>query len=91
VVTLHLKIQGRVQGVWFRESMRREAVRLGVNGWVCNRPDGSVEATAQGTANAVNALIDWAHSGPPLAQVQQVVRTSVVTQERFSAFEKRAA
>jgi acylphosphatase len=90
VVTLHLKIQGRVQGVWFRESMRREAQRLGVNGWVCNRPDGSVEATIQGSADAVKALNEWAHSGPPLAHVQHVARTSVVTQERFSTFEKRA-
>jgi len=91
VVTLHLKIQGRVQGVWFRESMRREAVRLGINGWVCNRPDGSVEATIQGPADAVNALVKWAHAGPPLAQVQHVARTSIVTPDLFSTFEKRAA
>jgi acylphosphatase len=91
VVTFHLKIQGRVQGVWFRESMRREAERLGVNGWVCNRSDGSVEATVQGATDAVNALIEWAHSGPPLAQVQQVVQTAIVTQDLFSTFEKRAA
>ena len=80
-----------MQGVWFRESMRREAERLGVNGWVCNRPDGSVEATVQGSADAVNALIKWAHGGPPLAQVQHVVQTAIVTQDLFSTFEKRAA
>ncbi len=80
-----------MQGVWFRESMRREAQRLGVNGWVCNRPDGSVEATVQGPADAVKALNEWAHSGPPLAQVQQVIQTAVATQDLFSSFEKRAA
>ena len=62
--TLHLLIQGRVQGVWFRESMRREAERLGVTGWVRNAPDGSVEAVVQGSADAVDALIEWAHTRP---------------------------
>ena len=51
--TQHLRIQGRAQGVWFRESMRREAERLGVTGWVRNAPDGSVEAVVQGPDTAV--------------------------------------
>lgn len=91
MITLHLHIQGRVQGVWFRESMRHEAERQDVCGWVCNRSDGSVEATVQGAADAVNQLIEWAHSGPPLAKVQRVTETEIVTQERFSTFEKRAS
>ena len=63
--TQHLLIHGRVQGVWFRESMRSEAERLGVAGWVRNAPDGSVEAVVQGPAEAVDALIEWARNGPP--------------------------
>lgn len=70
--TLHLDIEGRVQGVWFRESMRSEAERLGVAGWVRNTPDGVVEAVIQGPAAAVEALIEWARTGPPLARVDRL-------------------
>jgi len=70
--TLHLIIHGRVQGVFFRDSMRREAQRLDVSGWVRNRSDGAVEAVVQGEAAAVDALVLWAHRGPEYAQVKQV-------------------
>lgn len=70
--TRHLRIHGRVQGVWFRESMRLEAERLNVTGWVRNTPDGAVEAVIQGPAEAVETLIEWAHSGPPMARVDRV-------------------
>jgi acylphosphatase len=70
--TLQLRIHGRVQGVWFRESMRAEAERLKVAGWVRNTPDGAVEAVVQGPAEAVEALIEWSHRGPPLARVERV-------------------
>lgn len=70
--TLRLVIHGRVQGVFFRDSMRREAQRLGVAGWVRNRGDGSVEAAVQGEAAAVDAIMRWAHRGPQHAQVERV-------------------
>ncbi|MBC2731600.1 acylphosphatase [Thiobacillus sp.] len=70
--THRLRIHGRVQGVRFRESMRMEAERLSVTGWVRNTPDGTVEAVIQGPAPAVEALIEWAHTGPPLARVDRV-------------------
>ena len=70
--TQRLLIHGRVQGVWFRESMRLEAERLNVAGWVRNTPDGSVEAVVQGPAEAVDALVAWAHGGPPQARVDRV-------------------
>ena len=69
---LHLIISGRVQGVWYRESMRQEALRLGVDGWVRNRADGTVEAVISGQAAHVDALLAWARTGPPLAQVAEV-------------------
>lgn len=70
--TVHLIVQGRVQGVRYRDSMRREAQRLSVNGWVRNCEDGSVEAVAQGAAEAVDALLEWAQRGPELARVERV-------------------
>lgn len=71
-VTRHLRIFGRVQGVWYRESMRQEAERLGITGWVRNRLDGSVEAVAQGDAQAVEQLVKWCRRGPQQAQVTHI-------------------
>ncbi len=72
LIARHLRIQGRVQGVYYRQSMVEAARRRGVAGWVRNRHDGSVEAWACGPAGAVRALIEWAHAGPPLARVDGV-------------------
>jgi acylphosphatase len=72
VIARRLLIQGRVQGVFFRESLRQEAERLGVTGWVRNRADGDVEALIQGAPKAVETLAAWAHRGPPAARVDQV-------------------
>ncbi|WP_324780648.1 acylphosphatase [Thiobacillus sedimenti] len=85
--THHLRIHGRVQGVWFREAMRQEAERLGVAGWVRNTPDGKVEAVVQGPAEAVAALIEWAHRGPPLARVDRVEIGAA--EGRFNGFVKQ--
>ena len=70
--TLRLVIHGRVQGVYFRDSMRREAQRLGVAGWVRNCIDGSVEAVVQGESADVDAIVRWAHRGPEFAHVERI-------------------
>ena len=70
--TLRLVIHGRVQGVYFRDSMRREAQRLGVSGWVRNRSDGTVEAAVQGEPADVDAIARWARRGPERALVERV-------------------
>ena len=65
-------VSGKVQGVWFRASAKREADRLGVTGHARNLADGSVEVLACGDAAAVATLIAWLHDGPPQAQVAKV-------------------
>jgi acylphosphatase len=82
-----LLIHGRVQGVWFRESMRLEAERLGVTGWVRNRLDGSVEALVQGEDRALEAIERWARRGPQAAEVSRVEVFDA--QGDFATFEKR--
>ena len=72
MIARHMRIEGRVHGGCFRQSMIEEADRLGVTGWVRNRRDGSVEAVASGPAGAVEGLIDWARRGPPGARVTRV-------------------
>jgi acylphosphatase len=65
-------VHGRVQGVWFRDSTRREAERLGIAGHALNLPDGSVEVLACGSKDALAELENWLHQGPPLASVERV-------------------
>jgi len=65
------RIEGRVQGVWFRESTRREAEPLGITGYAKNMPDGSVEVLACGEPGALDQLARWLEQGPPLAQVER--------------------
>ena len=69
-----LVVKGRVQGVFFRASMREQAERLGVSGWVSNEPDGSVRAHLEGPADAVDTLAAWCAEDPPQAHVEEVRR-----------------
>lgn len=66
-------MRGLVQGVFFRDSCRREARRRGVTGWVRNADDGSVEAVFEGEAAAVEALMKWARQGPGSARVDELI------------------
>ena len=66
------RVEGRVQGVWFRESTRREAESLGLTGHALNLPDGSVEVLACGAPAALARLAEWLEEGPDLARVERV-------------------
>jgi acylphosphatase len=68
----HVRVTGRVQGVFFRAWTQRQANELGVSGWVRNAVDGSVEAHLSGEEGAVAELIDRLHDGPPSAGVSHV-------------------
>jgi acylphosphatase len=62
-------VHGRVQGVFFRGATEARAAEAGLAGWVCNRPDGSVEAVFEGDAEAVAALVEFCRAGPRHARV----------------------
>lgn len=68
----HVIVHGLVQGVWFRQSTKDEALRIGVNGWVRNLPDGTVEAVFEGEKKKVEEIVGWCHRGPTGAQVSKV-------------------
>jgi acylphosphatase len=65
-------VRGHVQGVFFRDSTRREALRRGVSGWVSNRADGAVEAVFEGSPAEVEALVRFCAAGPRGAEVLDV-------------------
>jgi acylphosphatase len=71
-VRRHVLVHGHVQAVGFRASCARRALQTELGGWVRNTPDGSVEAVFEGDAAAVEALVAWCHTGPPLARVARV-------------------
>ena len=70
-----LRIEGRVQGVWFRGWTVREAGRLGLDGWVRNCADGSVEAVFSGPKDVVQDMIERCWQGPPYAKVSSINET----------------
>ena len=69
---VHAIISGRVQGVFYRLETQNAANRIGVNGWVRNLPDGTVEAIFEGEKDRVRDIIAWCQNGPQNARVDQV-------------------
>jgi len=72
VVRRRVVVHGRVQGVFFRDSLRERAQSRGVAGWVRNRPDGSVEAALEGEPDAVEGVLAFMRAGPRGAEVERV-------------------
>ncbi len=89
-IVKNLRISGRVQGVGFRDALAAEAQRLGIAGWCRNRSDGSVEALVAGPDAAINAIIAWAHRGPPAGKVDKVMTTELTSPGPIAGrFERR--
>lgn len=90
---LHILVSGLVQGVSYRINATDKATQLGLVGWVRNLPDGRVEMLAQGEEEALQALLLWAHQGPPSARVESVeVRRKAggeISRDVFSTFQIR--
>jgi acylphosphatase len=82
----HVRVTGRVQGVFFRAWTAEQAQALGITGWVRNAPDGSVMGHLEGEKPAVQQLIELLHRGPPSAQVA-AVDVEVVELEISDRFE----
>ncbi len=86
-IRAHLTISGRVQGVCYRMETQAAARRIGVGGWVKNKPDGTVEAVVEGERTAVEALIAWCRRGPPGAMVTDVTVVRSPCRHAFTTFD----
>jgi len=86
--TIHFIVTGRVQGVFFRASCKKEADRLAVTGWVRNLPDGRVEGMASAAPEGLQAFQQWLNQGPPLAKVSNL-QVSDQPEQQFDRFEIR--
>lgn len=87
---VRIVVSGKVQGVWFRAWTEKEARARGVDGWVRNRTDGTVEAVLAGPADAVEAMIALCHQGPPHAAVTDVAVVDAPDADAPHPFETRS-
>lgn len=85
-ICVSVRIKGRVQGVFFRQSTLENARELGVNGWVRNLPNGGVEALFEGEEPAVKKLLTWCKRGPGTARVDEVLSTREKPTGEFADF-----
>ncbi len=69
---LDIRVEGKVQGVWFRANTQKVAEKLGVKGYVMNKPDGSVFIEAEADEKTLEQFLDWVKQGPPLAEVTKI-------------------
>lgn len=72
MIARRVRVRGRVQGVFFRQSAVEQARMRGVDGWVRNCADGSVEAWFEGDEEPVTSMVEWAHAGPRGAEVERI-------------------
>ena len=88
-VCARVNITGRVQGVFFRAETQRAAEQMGINGWVRNRPDGTVEGFFEGSQDQVEQMIKWCWQGSPRSKVTDVRVTWLPCEEGLAGFSIR--
>ena len=84
---IHALVHGRVQGVFFRDYTRREALRLGLTGWVRNLATGSVETEFEGSPDQVEDMLDWLSIGSPQSLVSLVDHSEIAATGENHGFE----
>jgi len=89
MVRAHARIQGLVQGVYYRAHAKQKAARLGVTGWIRNLADGTVEALIEGNEPAVRGMLEWCRRGSPRAVVERVDVTWEPYSGEFDRFSAR--
>ncbi|MDZ4165076.1 MAG: acylphosphatase [Smithellaceae bacterium] len=83
---IHIRVTGRVQGVFFRAGTKRQALALNLTGWVKNTPDGAVEAAFEGEDGRIQEILVWCSTGPPGAFVEKLECSEAPYTGRFSDF-----
>lgn len=86
---VHVWISGGVQGVWFRAHTKEKAIELEIKGWVRNTPNGKVEAVFEGDDEQIEKMIEWCHTGSPLARVEDVHTQWEEPKNEFETFSIR--
>ena len=86
---IHISVNGRVQGVFFRQSTRVMAIKNNVTGWVRNLDDGRVEIVAEGEESNINALADWCKTGPANSRVDEFELSEEHSTTELKFFEVR--
>ena len=86
---VHVRVEGLVQGVWFRASTQREAQDFELTGWVQNEADGAVTLEAQGRPEALEELLAWLRDGPPAARVDALQVSWIDAMDGEPGFEIR--
>ena len=89
MITQHIRVEGRVQGVFFRDYTCRQALTLNLTGWVRNVPDGSVEVLLSGKEEAISAMVKWLHQGSPHSRVDRLHIREAEAENALTTFDVR--
>lgn len=87
--TIHVIVEGLVQGVCFRDYTKKQAHQLNLSGWVRNNQDGTVEAIIRGAKGDVQSMLNWLTKGSPRSRVDNIRSHEVISEEVFTTFEIR--